>query len=255
MSDLLQEQRAVARITRFLERGPAECAEAAASNKLLLQADERGTISLPADILRRLLRDGLVLRDGGHLVLSRDGAALSRRLAAASDPFAEQHREIDLVSIQMPEGPSLAVVNLAESPLAQLVRRRAKDGSPYLTATEFGAGERLRSMGANWEASVASGRRAGGIADLTDIALAARQRVEKALAAVGPELSGVLVDVCCFLKRLEAVEAERGWPARSAKIVLKSALGVLGRHYNPVAAQRHRQALHWGAPDYRPSIG
>lgn len=265
MSDLLQEQRTVARIVRFLERGPAECAEAAASNKLLLQANERGTISVPADILRRLLRDGLVLRDGVRLVLSRDGAALSRRLAAASDPFAEQHREIDLVSIQMPEGPSLAVVNLAESPLAQLVRRRAKDGSPYLTATEFGAGERLRSdytrgqimprMGANWEASVASGRRAGGIADLTDMALAARQRVEKALAAVGPELSGVLVDVCCFLKGLEAVEAERGWPARSAKIVLKSALGVLGRHYNPVAAQRHRQALHWGAPDYRPSIG
>lgn len=265
MSDLVQEQRTVARVIRFLERGPAKCIEAAVSDRLLLQSSERGTISVAASILSGLLRDGLVLREGDHFVLSREGAALSRRLAAAADPFAEQHREIDLVAVQMPEGPSLAVINLAESPLAQLTRRRARDGSPYLTATEFGAGERLRSdytrgqimprMGANWEASVASSRRDGGIADITDAALAARQRVEKALAAVGPELSGVLVDVCCFLKGLEAVEAERGWPARSAKIVLKSALGVLGRHYDPVAAPRNRQALHWGAPGYRPSIG
>ena len=49
---------------------------------------------------------------------------------------------------------------------------------------------------------------------------------------------------------------ERGWPVRSAKIVLKSALGVLSRHYNPDsgAEPRQRQMLHWGAGDYRPSI-
>ncbi len=111
-------------------------------------------------------------------------------------------------------------------------------------------------LGANWVASVSSGRRDGGIADLTDAALAARIRVEKAIGAVGPELSGVLIDVCCFLKGMETVEIERGWPVRSAKIVLKTALGVLSRHYNPEAGRerRPRQMLHWGAADYRPSI-
>ena len=75
-------------------------------------------------------------------------------------------------------------------------------------------------------------------------------------APSGPELSGILIDVCCFLKGMETVEMERGWPVRSAKIVLKTALGVLSRHYNPDSgrARRQRQMLHWGAADYRPSI-
>lgn len=147
------------------------------------------------------------------------------------------------------------------------MRHRTREGGSFLTLAEFSAGERLRAdftrgqmmprLGANWVASVASGRRDGGIADLTDAALAARMRVEKAIVAVGPELAGVLVDVCCFLKAMETVEIERGWPVRSAKVVLKTALGALARHYDPRAGERRagaRPVLHWGAQDYRPRI-
>ena len=86
----------------------------------------------------------------------------------------------------MPNGAATVTANLAESPLNQLARRKAKDGHPFLAEHEWRAGERLRSdytrgqliprMGANWVASVSSGRRDGGnsVADLTDTALASR---------------------------------------------------------------------------------
>lgn len=155
--------------------------------------------------------------------------------------------------------------NIAESPLALLYRTRSKCGTAYLTQSEFEAGERLRAdftramlsprLGIDWEATGASRGSAGrsGGDDLSDSALSARLRVGKALTAVGPELSGVLVDICCFLKGLKTVETERQWPARSAKLILKTALAALARHYNPDTHSRSgRTRHHWGASDYKP---
>ena len=46
----------------------------------------------------------------------------------------------------------------------------------------------------------------------------------RALNTVGPELSQVLVDICCELKGLEEAERSHDWPQRAGKVVLRLAL-------------------------------
>ncbi|MEP9354359.1 DUF6456 domain-containing protein [Xanthobacter sp. KR7-65] len=156
-----------------------------------------------------------------------------------------------------PRGDGAPGFNPAESPLAWLARRVGKDGRALVDAAQLAAGERLRAdftrasltprVTARWEAAAGSGSPDA----FSDMVLAAKLRVARALAAVGPELSGVLLDVCCFLKGLEVVERERGWPARTAKVVLGLALDRLAAHYglSAVATGRKRAPLRsWQAP-------
>lgn len=146
----------------------------------------------------------------------------------------------------------------AESPLVWLARRAGKNGRPLVDATQLTAGERLRAdftraaltprVTSRW--SEVSG--SGSPETFSDMVLAAKLRVSRALAAVGPELSGVLLDVCCFLKGLETVERERGWPARTAKVVLGLALDRLATHYGLARATEGRARAPmraWQAPD------
>lgn len=255
------------RLVSFLTKGSACCKAGGRDGRVRIDAGERGAIEVPQEALRDALVRGMVVRTGERLAIVRDGTAwLARRAACVEDRFQAQHQERDIRAIEIAGVRKPVTVNLRESPLAALAQRKDRDGHAFLSNGEIEAGERLRAdygfgqiaprLGANWEAAVSGGRRGGGgaKADLTDDALAARQRVDRAIEAVGPELSGVLIDFCCFLKGLELVEAERGWPRRSAKLMLKTALGALARHYNPQRREGRRSVLHWGTADFRPRM-
>ena len=225
-------------------------------------------------ILALLLADGLVVwqADGiaakARLAASAAGRAYVARAAAGnSHPFLAQHRPLSQASLQEGKDATKIIFDEGESPLAWLARRKGRDGRALIDAICLAAGERLRSdmtmahmlprITANWSGT--GGGRNGGAGDsYSDIALAARQKVERALAAAGPELSGILIDVCGFLKGLELVETERQWPQRSAKIVLVIALTRLARHYGMAGEARgpeqSRGVEHWGAQDYRPAL-
>lgn len=195
----------------------------------------RGGLS-EAEVRDAVARDLLVRTGPDAVAATEAGVAWRRRQEARDTPFREQHG-----ALRRPgngEGPA---VDLAESPLAWLHRRRDRDGRPMIGDAAFAAGERLRAdftlgnmtprMSIRWDGQPSSGGGGGGAGELTDTALAARQRLRRAVDAVGPELSGVLIDVCCFLKGMEEVERDRHWPARSAKTILGLALARLARHY------------------------
>lgn len=180
--------------------------------------------------------------------------------APGIDAKRAEHLTLASREIMTESGISRVTVNDSESPLAWLARRKGRDGRTMIGHTQFIAGEKLRAdftrghlaprVTSSWS-GVARGKNCGGDAGtMTDAVIAARQRVRLALDACGPELSGVLMDVCCFLRGLEDVERERGWPARSAKVVLQLALDRLARHYG--LAMRPREAAHirtWLAED------
>ena len=171
--------------------------------------------------------------------------------AADIDPFRAQHLSIARARVQTPDGPVDVAIDELESPLSRLASRKGRDGKPLIEAVQLQAGERLRAdftranltpnVTSSWDPSRAQGRRGqSGGATFSDAVVAAREQVNLALEAVGPEFAGVLQDVCCFLKGVEDVERERCWPRRSAKVVLQLGLDRLARHYGLASETRGR---------------
>ena len=204
-----------------------------------------------------------------RLVITEAGRAKARRLAAPAgvEPFIAQHVRPQVQTISVEGAPQRVLRDSAESPLAWLAGRRGRDGKALIDAAGFQAGERLRAdltlsqmlprVTASWESPTSGGRGGIGPETYSDHVIAARQRVSRALEYAG-EFSGLLMDVCGFLKGLERVESERGWPPRSAKVVLVLALARLARHYGYAQEARGKagtgRILQWGAADYRPRI-
>ncbi len=209
---------------------------------LIVRRGGRG-VSVGGGRYLRGVADDLVAADlaawaeGGRLVITAPGRAKLRREAGGEiDPFRAQH-----LSVVRSRNSGEPLRDAAESPLAWMARRRDRDGRPMIDPVEFEAGERLRRditqalmlprMGMDWGATRVDGGGARDPAAASDTAVAARQRVRAALSAVGSDLSSLLLDLCGFLKGLERIEAERRWPARSAKVVARIALAQLAAHY------------------------
>lgn len=165
-------------------------------------------------------------------------------LAEAQAPFASQHRDWGCREATGEGGAVTLRYNLLESPVTALARRRDKDGRPFLAPELIAAGERLREdfelaqMGPrvtqNWERFLvagSSGTNSGPGRGESDGARAARERLQAALAELGPGLGDIALRCCCHLEGLETAERRRGWSARSGKIVLRIALQRLRRHY------------------------
>lgn len=133
-------------------------------------------------------------------------------------------------------------VNLGESPLGWLAKRRDAKGDCLLKPEEVEAGERLREdyemaqmgprVGQDWRRFLTPGERGAHPGRTpSEGPMFARERVAKAVEALGPGLSDAAIRICCFLEGLEATERRMGWSARSGKVVLKLALQRLVDHY------------------------
>ncbi|TDK37272.1 hypothetical protein E2F50_10360 [Rhizobium deserti] len=252
------------RLVRLLLRGACDMTEA--TDGMLLLGGTEGP-AFAQDVVRQAQSLGLA-RCFDNRLAATDAAAgfLRRALVDGEEAFGHQHRDMVDAVVEVEKRRQPVRHNLSESPLGAIARMKDRQGNAFLPPEAVEAGEKLLSdftrgqmqprITASWEPRL-SGRgkgNAGGQAEIADSAMAARDRFSKATDAMGPELAGVAVDVCCFSKGLEAVERERQWPARSAKLMLRTALLALARHYAPPAAVNPRRRHVWGAEDYRPRM-
>ena len=211
----------------------------------------RFSMTAAEELLRRDLiepvegrRPAFRLSDVGLARLKRQEAVEAANCGPEADlAFAAQHRDLVTERIEIEGRRSAVVLNVCESPLEWLRRRKDAAGRPLIDAACHEAGERLRldltlaamlpRVTASWNPAVSD--KARGVphdpATATEAAVAARQRVGRALDAVGSDLADLLIDLCGFLKGFTEIERERGWPARSAKVAARLALARLAEHY------------------------
>lgn len=200
--------------------------------RVLICLDEAAFRILAADF-------GLAVQPGGGWRLSR--LATQGAVAPSALPKGPS-RLVREQSVAQPDGGRRQVkVNLGESPIVWLARRKDAAGNPWLTVAEILAAERLREtfecagligrLTMDWTARPRRG--AGGAVrfDPMERALHARESAAAALDAAGPEGRGLLLRMCCGGSALEAAERELGLRRRTGKLVLKAALGRLARHY------------------------
>jgi hypothetical protein len=179
-----------------------------------------------------------------------------------------QNRAQPLSSAEQAEAAQsgLSVTGEADNPLLWLFRRKNSAGENLISPASFAAGERLRSdltfsgmlpkTTMNWASQAVDISRSSEGLNPTEAMIAARQRVDMALRAVGPEFSSVLMDICGFGKGLEIIEQQRSWPQRSGKVVVQLALACLARHYGleDVAIGRSKTPIRrWASDDARPN--
>ncbi len=171
--------------------------------------------------------------------------------SGAGAPFVNQHQLLTQRWMKTPDGAQIVTINELESPLSRLHLRG------QVTPAQLEAGEKLRQdftlagmmprLCADLTAPISGGGAKS--APMTEKIIAARQRYRLAMASVGPGLCDLLLDVCCHLKGLEAIEANNEWPARSAKVVLQIALDRLAAHYGLAARGSRRRVRVWRAED------
>ncbi len=230
-------------------------------------------VKVSSEYVRAFLAQDWVetVKDG--YILSTAGEAWLKRKTFEDDPFRAQHHVISSKLVNDKGGsPKLVKVNQMESPLEWLHRRKDRKGRPLIDSVQYKAGDKLRSdftfaqlsqrVTAGWSpASGASPKRKHGghhssASDIRGDVIAAKERFYNALDYIGPEMSGIVVDVCCLLKGLEETEKSRGWPQRSGKVVLQIALTKLARHYGlqGMTGNPGTKTLHQGSSGCRPEF-
>ncbi|MCP5072350.1 MAG: helix-turn-helix domain-containing protein [Rhodobacteraceae bacterium] len=266
LSEVNQTQKEEIRILRRLCETGAFLAVASDLENAVVFRNESGGAQTRIAVTGSKLAAAMILKDwlrcskrgrvACYKIAPAGRAALKRKLAVegqksekttgfseAPSAFSEQHKEWGERSVSESDSPQPRKlrVNLSESPLTTLARKKDKSGKPFLSPELLAAGEQLREdfelaqmgprIAQNWERFLTAGDRRNYAPSAGGGNVSAQRRLSDALTALGPGLGDIVMRCCCFLEGMELAEKRMGWSARSGKIVLRIALQRLHLHY------------------------
>lgn len=190
---------------------------------------EGRVVALAASEVRALASLGAIDADAAECRANRGTAQWLKRQLLEADAFAAQHR----IETRAADG---TLVNLAESPLARLALASG-EGAAFLRPHQVEAGERLRRLveraqlqprlTMSYSAAHTASKGTGHAGEIGDMAADARKALADLHRQLPRDCAEVVLDVCGLGKGLQQVETERGWPRRSAKLVLRIGLDRL----------------------------
>lgn len=119
---------------------------------------------------------------------------------------------------------------------------KGADGGSFFLPHHVAAAERIEALSRraqmlprltmSYEGRLAGrGEGRGGASDLSDSAADARRKLNALASAMPGDCWNVVLDICCFGKGVQEIEQERGWPRRSAKLVLRIGLDHLASQF------------------------
>ncbi len=229
---------------------------------------------IETEIVDAMRQKGWLIQDPtGALVISSAVNPNENEKSPNPPNFVQQHQlQVPIVIKDEEQRTIFTTINDAECPLGWMRARKDKSGKPLLDDFQFEAGERIRMdftiaqlsprITANWDFSGGTSPRGGGQSsnnlEMSEKVVAAKQRLFRALDVLGPEMSSIVLEICCVMNGLEAAERALGWPRRSGKLVLQIALTKLSQHYGIAIVDsksvRKKAIRHWGQNGYQPKV-
>ncbi len=218
-------------------------------------------VNLALDEVKKLASEGIIDFQKGNISINPLSKGwLKRKMASKQEQYCDQHRNVKINR----KGVKL---NINESPISRLTLTSAKK-DPYLKAHHIEAAKRFSQLfeRANLRSKITMSYNDGQLVssknsynvktDISDLAIDARKKVGQLLTNLPNDCASIIIDVCGYEKGLQTIESERGWPRRSAKLVLRIGLEQLAQNFGlsqqAIGKERNKPS-HWLEEQSRPT--
>lgn len=200
---------------------------------------KKPSAKITKEFLEKLQSFSFVEKQQENWVLSDVGRSFLRRQLAPLDKYRCQHLDIITKKNHLGE---VYEINMNENPLFWLRKRKGTDGKYIISEAQMRAGLRLQQdffLATNkpkmtidlTQVRTSNSHKSFEGAPMSEMAIDARLRMQKAIKLLGPGLADIALEVCCYMQGLERAERHLGWPKRAGKVVLQIALARLALLY------------------------